>query len=176
MVLTKDELISALNGEVHLWLHLASKVDPAQLEYRPTPNQRSLIELLRYMAMMPPLHLRSVLSDSFDIKVWSQEWTTAEAAAKTLTLDQIKEAIAKHSALFAELIAPLSDADLRFEFEMFGSKNSRGRKLVSLVLCHYSVYRMQLFLYLKSAGREDLNTMNLWAGMDGSMKPPPPAS
>jgi hypothetical protein len=49
---------------------------------------------------------------------------------------------------------------------MFGSKGSRGSMIVNLVLCHYAAYRMQLFLYLKASGREELNTMNLWAGMD----------
>jgi hypothetical protein len=34
------------------------------------------------------------------------------------------------------------------------------------VLCGYAAYRTQIFLYLKSCGREELNTMNLWAGMD----------
>jgi len=40
---------------------------------------------------------------------------------------------------------------------------------VNLVLCAFAAYRMQLFLYLKACGGEELNTMNLWAGMDGSM-------
>ena len=40
--------------------------------------------------------------------------------------------------------------------------------LVNLVLCHYSAYRMQLFLYLKACGREELSTMNLWAGRDAA--------
>jgi hypothetical protein len=29
---------------------------------------------------------------------------------------------------------------------------------------------MQLFLYLKSCGRDELNTMNLWAGVDAPMQ------
>jgi len=28
---------------------------------------------------------------------------------------------------------------------------------------------MQLFLYLKSCGREELNMLNLWIGIDGSI-------
>jgi hypothetical protein len=36
------------------------------------------------------------------------------------------------------------------------------------VLCHYVAYRMQLFLYLKACGREELGTMNVWAGMDAA--------
>ena len=51
--------------------------------------------------------------------------------------------------------------------EMFGRKASCGFMLVSLVLKHYAAYRMQLFLYLKASGRAELNTMNLWVGMDG---------
>ena len=47
MVLTKDELIKALQNEVRILLHLASKVDLAKLDYRPTPKQRSLLELLQ---------------------------------------------------------------------------------------------------------------------------------
>ena len=50
--------------------------------------------------------------------------------------------------------------------EMFGSKATRGTWIVRLVLCHYSAYRMQLFLYLKASGRQELSTMNLWVGMD----------
>ena len=43
MVLTKDELISALQNEVRILLHLTGKVDRNQLDYGPTPRQRSSI-------------------------------------------------------------------------------------------------------------------------------------
>jgi hypothetical protein len=43
---------------------------------------------------------------------------------------------------------------------------STGASLVNVVLCGCAAYRTQLFLYLKACGREDLGTMNLWAGMD----------
>jgi hypothetical protein len=51
--------------------------------------------------------------------------------------------------------------------EMFGNKASCGPWLVTMLLSHYAAYRMQLFLYLKNSGNEELNTLNLWAGMDG---------
>ena len=60
MVLTKDELITALQGEVRIWLHLVSKVDAANLDYRPTPKQRSMLELLQYMTIVGPIHLRAI--------------------------------------------------------------------------------------------------------------------
>ncbi len=48
MVLTAPELLGALQHEVRVLSHLVSKVDPAQVDYRPTPKQRSTIDLLRY--------------------------------------------------------------------------------------------------------------------------------
>jgi len=172
MVLTKDELISTLQNEVRLLLHLASKVDPAKLDYRPSAKQRTTLELLQYLVIMGPIHMRAAVGGVPDMKEWGQTWNTQEAIAKDLNLDQVKEAIAKQPALFEELLAPCSNADLRAEIEMFGSKASRGLWIVRLVLLHYPAYRMQLFLYLKAGGREELNTMNLWVGMDGPMKAP----
>jgi len=49
---------------------------------------------------------------------------------------------------------------------MFGHPSTRGAFLVNPVLCGCAAYRTQLFLYLKACGREELSTMNLWAGMD----------
>ena len=60
----------------------------------------------------------------------------------------------------------MSDADLRAEIELFGDRAARGFFLVNLVLCSCAAYRTQLFLYLKACGREELNTMNLWSGVD----------
>ncbi|PYT19806.1 MAG: hypothetical protein DMG58_35465 [Acidobacteria bacterium] len=153
MVLTKDELINALQNEMRILHHLASKVDPAKLDYRPTPKQRSLLELLQYMTIVGPIHLRACLADAFDREAWGNTWRTEEAAAKVRNLEAVKAAIAKQPGLFAELLSSCTD---------------RGSMIVSLVLCHFAAYRMQLFLYLKACGREELSTLNLWAGMDAA--------
>ena len=93
--------------------------------------------------------------------------------ANAMSLDQAKAAIAKQPALLSELLAPCTDADFRKEIEMFGNKATRGMWVVRLPLTHYAAYRMQLFVYLKACGRDELNTMNLWAGIDASAGPPP---
>jgi hypothetical protein len=168
MVLTKQELIKRLQHEVRILLHLASKVDPAKLDYRPTPKQRSLLELLQYLTIFGAIHLRTIKEGRFDMDAWSSAWRTEEAAAKARSLDEIKDAIGKQPVLFSELLGSLTDADLRAEMEMFGSKDSRGSWLVWMVLCHYVAYRMQLFLYLKACGHEELSTLDLWAGVDAA--------
>ena len=162
MVLTKPELIASLQNEVRILLHLASKIDRAKLDYRPTPKQRSTIELLRYLTMMGPALVEVAKAGKFD----PPGWTTAEAAADALDFDHAVAKIAAHTESYATLLGEMSDADFRAEIEPFGEKTSRGAFIVNNVLSGCAAYRTQLFLYLKASGREELNTMNLWAGVD----------
>ena len=163
MVLTKSELVSALQNEVRILLHLAGKIDRAQLDYRPTPNQRSTIELLKYLSMMGPTFIRYITATTSDPAMWNE----ATKAAAARDFDQTVAAIASQADEYAALLAQMSDADLRAEVTGFdGQPISRGAFLVNLVLCGCAAYRTQLFLDLKACGREELNTMNLWAGAD----------
>jgi hypothetical protein len=166
MVLSKPEFLAAMRQEIRVVLHLASKVNEEQLDYRPTDKQRSTIELLRYFVIVGPIHLRAVMAGAFEMNAWRDAWRTNEARVKEMPFATVKEEIAALPALFDALLRDARDADLREEIEMFGRRASRGSLLVSLVLLHYAAYRMQLFLYLKSSGREELNTLNLWAGVD----------
>ncbi len=162
MVLTKSELVASLQNEVRILLHLASKVDRAQLDYRPTPKQRSTIELLKYLTMMGPALVQVAKAGTFD----PAAWTVAEKAADPLNFDQALAAIRLHTDVYPKLLADMSDADLRAEVEMFGHRSSRGAFIATQVLSGCAAYRMQLFLYLKASGREELSTMNLWGGAD----------
>jgi hypothetical protein len=162
MVLTKSELISSLQHEVHILLHLAGKIDRTKLDYRPTPKQRSTIELLKYLSMMGPTLLEAAKAGTFD----PAAWTVAENAANARSFDETVAAIASQKGAYAALLADVSDQDLRAEIEMFGQRSTRGSFLANHVLCGCAAYRTQLFLYLKACGREELSTMNLWAGVD----------
>jgi hypothetical protein len=162
MVLTRDELIASFQNEVRILLHLVSKIDRAQLDYRPTPTQRSSIELLRYLTVMGPELVRHIRAGVFDVPAWQAALATASA----LDFDQVLGALQKQSAQYAQLLAGFSDDDLRSDVQMFVRTGSRGSILVNIVLCHHAAYRTQLFLYLKACGHDELGTANLWAGMD----------
>lgn len=162
MVLTKPELVSSLQNEVRILLHLAGKIDRAKLDYRPTPKQRSTLELVRYLSMMGPTLVEAIRNGAFD----EAAWTAAEQAASARSFDETLGTIAAQSDAYAALLADSTDADLRAEIDMFDEKTTRGRALVTWVLCGCAAYRTQLFLYLKACGHDELNTMNLWAGVD----------
>jgi hypothetical protein len=162
MVLTKPELIGSLKHEVNILLHLASKLEPAMLDYRPTPKQRSPLELLRYLTIMGPELVKATKSGAFD----PASWTAAQAMADARDFPQTVTAIGALAGEYETLLADMSDDDFRAGIEMFGRPTTRGAFLVNFVLSGHAAYRTQLFLYLKSCGREELGTMNLWAGMD----------
>ena len=162
MVLTKDELIASLKHEVRILVHLAGKVDRTSLDYRPTPKQRSTFELLKYLSVMGPALVQAARAGNFD----PAAWTAAEKAAAARDFDQTLASIRAQSDEYASLIGRMTDADFRAEIEMFGNKTTRGAFIVNMVLCGCAAYRTQLFVYLKSCGREELSTINLWAGAD----------
>ena len=163
MVLTKTELIAALQKEVNILLHLAGKLDIMQLDYRPTSKQRSAIELLRYLSFMGPVLLTTAKNGTFDRAAWTAE----NAAADERNLEQTLTVIQTLPDTYERVLADMSDADFRAEMTGFdGAKISKGAFIVSLVLGGHAAYRTQLFMYLKACGQEHLGTVNLWRGAD----------
>jgi len=168
MILTKSELIASLQKEVRILLHLAGKVDRAQLDYRPTPKQRSTLELLQYLSYMGPMLVRYAKGEAIDAETWGPVVKTAGAR----DFDQTLATIDAHKETYAALVADMDDDAFRGEIAGFdGAKTTCGSFIVNHVLGQCAAYRTQLFLYLKACGREELSTTNLWVGVD----PPVPA-
>lgn len=166
MVLSRDELVALLQHEVKIVGHLAGKVDRATLDYRPTPGQRTTIDLLRYLTMMGPALVDVAETGTFD----PAAWTARERATDGFGYDECLTAIAAHAGHFARQSAGWSEDWLRAEIAPWGARSSRGRFLVQFVVCGYTAYRMQLFLYLKACGRNELGTIDLWDGVDPPSK------
>ena len=163
MVLTKPELIALLHKEVRILLHLASKIDRTQLDYRPTPKQRSTLELLQYLTYMGPMLVRYGKGEKMD----ADTWTPIVKAAGARDFDQTLAAIEAQKDTYAALVEGIDENGFRAEVPGFdGAKTTCGSFIVYNVLGQCAAYRTQLFLYLKACGLEELGTVNLWAGMD----------
>ena len=163
MVLSKDDLLNSLQKESRILGHLAEKVEPSMVDYRPTPKQRSSLELLRYMTIMGPQLIQAAKSGGFSMDSWTEATKAAEARDWKQTVAVIK----KQGDEYAKLLGDMSDADFRAEMTGFdGQPVSKGKFIVDLVVGGHAAYRTQLFCYLKSCGREELSTYNLWQGVD----------
>jgi len=163
MILTKSELIASLQHEVRILLHLAGKIDRAWLDYRPTPKQRSTLELLRYLSIMGPMLVQLALAEKRDPALFQN----ATKEANERDFDQTLAAIAAQSDTYAKLLGDVPDAYFRTAMQGFdGANTTRGAFIVNLVLSGCAAYRTQLFLYLKACGRTELTTSDLWRGVD----------
>ena len=172
MVLTKDELIAALQKEVGILIHLAKKLDDKSFHYRPTAKQRSSLELLRYLTVMGPALIQSAKAGGFDVAAWQAK----TAHAETLDIDGVIAELEKQKHEYVSLLRDMPDEEFRKPLEMFGNTSSKGAFIVNLVLGGCAASRTQLFLSLKSTGREELGTLNLWQGVDAPAPAPTPAS
>lgn len=165
MILTKSELIALLQREVRILQHLITKIEPAMLEYRPTPKQRSTIELLKYLTNMGPTLVRYAKGQPLG----AAEMTAVVETANARSFDETVSVLASHADVYVRLLADMSDDDFRADVAGFdGLPVTRGQFMVYHVLGQSAAYRMQLFQYLKACGREELNTMNLWVGVDAA--------
>jgi hypothetical protein len=158
-------LIALLQKEVRILQHLITKIDPAMLDYRPTPKQRSTMELLRYLTNMGPTLVKYARGNR-----WTQRLWPGHRDANARDFDETVAALAAHADVYVELLGDMSDEDFRVETAGFdGLPVTRGQFFVNHVVGQCAAYRTQLFLYLKACGRDELNTMNLWVGVDAPM-------
>ena len=67
------------------------------LDYRPTPKQRSTIELLQYLSFMGPELIRAIRAGRFDGDVW----TAAEQRASALSFEGTVAAIEAQTETYA---------------------------------------------------------------------------
>lgn len=157
---TKEDFIKSLDNEVRIIKHLGTKVTPEMLDYRPSPAQRSTLELMQYISAVGSGVMKSVLDG--DTKGWSEY----DEFRKSVNLENFSEKMDAELADMKANFAKFSDTDFAKEADFYG-KATVATHMVN-ILRNFSAYRMQLFLYIKANG-VPVNTMNLWGGMDGNM-------
>ncbi len=164
---TKQQFIDSIQLETDICKHLYGKMtDPTCLVYRPTEGQRSLLELLQYLTVCIRTPAKGLLDGD-----WSHLASDLEAA-KTVAIDDFCHEMDRQAAWIKEQIGGIDESELRRRKTILPTKQEvlLGPALVNFPLKFVAAYRMQLFLYLKSAGYDELNTMNCWFGIDA---PPP---
>lgn len=161
MMLSKEEYLGLINQEVQILKHLHSKITEADANYKPTEKQRTTLEWLRYMA-----HQGSTITG---ILSGTGTWEELSNRTEQMTLEQFPTEMDRELNDITTDINAWSDEQLNEDYEMWGMKQPRRLWLISVTLRQFAAYRTLIFLYLKSNGHADLNTSNLWQGMDGKM-------
>jgi hypothetical protein len=159
-MITKQQYIDSIAFELTVIRHLATKVDAAHFEFRPTPKQRSMHELMQYMSTIFGAGMDMIATgDQSKYAVWSEK-------TPAVTVENFDSLIALEDAHIREVLGSMSDAMLEESITLYGTARSRAEHLINGPLKWAAAYKMQLFMYLKMTGNEHLNTMNLWVGID----------
>ena len=157
---SKAAFLSSLKAEAKIIKHLVTQVPADQLEYRPTPAQRSTLELMRYLSIVLAASGEYVVTGTWD------HWGAAEAAGKDVTVATFAKAMDKQIKAVEKKLAKLGDAALKRKKTKHwnGQALTLGEGLVEMILKPAVAYRMQLFLYAKASGASTLGTSDCWFG------------
>lgn len=158
-MINKEVFISSLEHEIRVIRHLGMKIKPEMLSYRPSPSQRSLIELLQYLSYVLETSVEAVIT-----KDGSLYKARSEAAQET-TLENFDERMHQQAVRIREMITSLPDDAMEEMVDLWVTQ-TRAMHLLNSTLKWSVAYKMQLFQYLKQGFDLPLKTSNLWAGMD----------
>ncbi len=156
-MITTQQYFDLLGKEFQIIRHLAGKLKESDMDYRPTPGQRSTLELLQYISFLFDTSAEALVTGE-------NNWGPRAEAAKSLTLADFDAAMGAQELAFHGLFKQLTAQQLSEEIDFWGVA-PRAVHFMNAVKWA-AAYKMQLFLYMKSIGYSELNTMNVWGGMD----------
>ena len=66
-MITKDQLLASMRHETKVMQHLATKVPPGTYDWRPTPAQRSTLELMKYLTTCGSIGVSFAVTGTWDM-------------------------------------------------------------------------------------------------------------
>lgn len=158
-MITKEQYLGILGNEIRIIKHLAEKISPKQMSHKPTDPQRTLGEVMTYLTQIFISGIEGVVTG--DSAAYKKYLGVGEEA----TLENFAGLMDAEFTEVQKLVNSLSDDDMATEINMWGRNQSKALHLMGM-LSIAAAYKMQMFLYMKQSGTENIGTMNLWAGMD----------
>ena len=111
-MITKQQYEQSLLHEVKVIKHLATKILPGTLDYRPTEKQRSILELMQYLSHIGSTLLELIITENREVFT-----TSSDYAAKT-TSENFAERMDAQAKKVQELLGSMNDADITKEFDI----------------------------------------------------------
>ena len=170
-MLTSAQFLHSCQHEIRVIQHLATKVPADRLSWRPTPKQRSLLELLQYLTVCAIAPARWITDGNWDAA------EAMEKEAETVTAATFAAAMDRQRAALEALVAPISEADMASKRTAlpWGTPCTYGEGFVDMCLKTLVAYRMQLFLWAKESGNAALGPGDCWVGVDSKRPASAPA-
>jgi len=161
-MISKEQIAASMMFECDVAKHLHGKLTPAAYDYRPTGKQRSTTELLRYLSVCGIAGIQSL---------YTSDWKTFSKYAERSSQNSVGDFPAAMDLQKRE-IKEFFDSVTEHELETrdaklpVGGTQLLGQAILDLPFKWLAAYKLQLFLYLKATGTEDIGTANAWMGID----------
>ena len=167
-MLGKNEILEVILKECDICLHLYDKIPEGGMDYRPSEGQRSTHELLQYLSFCAIAGTRTMAEGNWDA------YQALAKASHDLAAEDFPAAMEKQKADLRAYFDTLTQEQVETQTAETptGETMTLERGLVELPMKWMIAYRMQLFLYAKQAGNDEIWTPNCWAGIDWE-KPAP---
>ncbi len=158
----KDTLRDRILEECDFCVHLFGKIPEGGMDYRPTPGQRSTLELLNYLSYCAPAGCHAMADGNWDA------YQTLRERAEGMQPADFPAAMERNKQEITEFFEGVTQEQLDTQkaSNPLGQEMLLGEALLAMPHNWMVAYRMQLYLYAKQAGNEDIWTPNCWAGMD----------
>lgn len=167
-MLTKQLFAASMARDCDISLHLFSKLPADSYDYRPSPGQRSTLELLRYLAICGIAGITAMVEGDF------KRFASVAERAREMTAEEFPAAMERQKKEILDFFDSVSEETLLTQQAPVpgGQLLPLGAALLVGPAKWLASYKMQLFLYAKVSGAPDLKTINLWRGSDPA--PPKP--
>ena len=161
-MLGKKDVLDSILREIEIVKHLATKIPSGGHDYRPSPDQRSTLELLQYLSFCGLGGAYSAADGNFD------RYQELSKASESVTAEGFGAAMDAQADQLKSFFAELSDESFEKGEGMhpLDGKMPLAFALVEVPLKWMVAYRMQLFLYCKAAGNDTIWSPNCWGGVD----------
>ncbi|MFI5234539.1 MAG: hypothetical protein ACHQXA_02405 [Gemmatimonadales bacterium] len=162
-MITKDQLAGSMLRECDICLHLHTKLTPAAADYRPSPDQRSTLELLRYLSICGIAGATCMAKSDWKLFAEFRE------RPATMSLAEFPAMMERQKKDLAVFFSALTDEQLRIQEAPMpggGAALPLGAALMNGPLKWLTAYKMELFVYAKASGAHDIGTSNAWRGED----------
>lgn len=165
-MISKTNLLDSMLHECTVAQHLYTKLTPQSFEYRPTASQRSTLELLQYLSVIGIAGATCMME-----RDWKRFAPFSERA-KEMPASGFVEAMDRQKAELIELFKSLPEERLVTQEAPLpgGATQPLAVALMNGPLKWLTAYKLQLFLYAKACGAEQIGTANAWRGTDPAPK------
>jgi hypothetical protein len=162
-MVTREDLLASMLHEINVVKYLAARIPPGRHNWRPSPGQRSVLELMRYLVRAGSGTTTTLINGNRD------HFEALKARCEAVTPLTFDRAMDKQAEDLKRVLGGVSNARLANEKATVpwgGPQMSLGAAIMNTGVKFLTAYRMQLFLYIKQLGVQGISTSENWAGRD----------